>query len=214
MKFEKQITPSCEITNASVLMKAGLLFWLALFVVACGDNQGMSPADESAATSTDTYRYYEDIALFYDRSESEVYFLLYNHPPSERVQASQIELLGQYEDPARLEIRDGDNDAIREIFLDQEVYGLGVIDGASSVKAILERSEDGEYTLPSSMNSGAIGCNCIEKGATIPDNCDHGGEGAKSCSARDATPLREAACSVYCRAETHLACCTAEERLD
>lgn len=163
---------------------------------------------QTRSLSSDSYEYYNNVALFHDHSDSAVYFLRYDRLPSSRIQLDKIEVLGKYDNPVRLEIKDNKTNTIHQIGFTTDIYGIGFIDGASSVQAILDPVVGGGFTLPEVMDGEAIACNCFET-TDIPDNCDHGGTGSTSCSVTESTPLYEVSCSVSCGGGT-VACCTAD----
>ena len=99
-------------------------------------------AVQTRPSSSDSYKYYSNVALFYDQSDSEVYFLRYDSLPSTQIQLDEIEVLGKYDNPVRLEIKDLKTNTTHQIGLSTDIYGIGLIDGASSVQAILEGVTD------------------------------------------------------------------------
>jgi hypothetical protein len=208
--------------NLLAAAKAGFILLLLVFMGCEESNEPLPPqsmdsgtkAEEVKASSTDLYRYYDNVALFYDQSEAVVYYLLYDAIPSGQIQADDIEIVGKYDNPTRLKVRDIKSGTVHEHTLSANIYGIGLADGASSVDAILEQTQGGGYVLPDVIDgTEGIACNCFASGETLPDNCDHGGAGSSGCSVTESTPLYEISCSVDCNG-SHIACCTADADWD
>lgn len=208
--------------NFLAAAKVGFILLLLVFMGCDNNNEPLPPenldseakAIETRTSSADLYRYYDNVALFYDQSENVVYYLLYDAIPSGQIQADDIEVVGKYDNPARLKVRDIKSGTVHEHTLSADVYGIGLADGASSIEAILEQNQGGGYVLPDVIDgTEGIVCNCFESGETLPDNCDQGGAGASACSVKESTPRYEVSCSVDCY-NFHIACCTADANWD
>ncbi|NBC08937.1 MAG: hypothetical protein GVY26_17230 [Bacteroidetes bacterium] len=216
-----KVSPNRAVVRAGHLLAAAKFGFILLLLVFMGcekNNQPLSPesqdseakAIETRTSSTDLYRYYDNVALFYDQSEAVVYYLLYDAIPSDQIQANNIEVVGKYDNPVKLKVRDIKSGTVYEHTLSADIYGIGLADGASSVEAILEQTQGGGYVLPDVIDgTEVIVCNCFESGETLPDNCDHGGAGSSGCSVTESTPMYEISCSVDCNS-SHVACCTAD----
>ncbi len=192
-----------------------LVTLICSYLLSCSDLSEISYKDVADTSSvrgksanTDLYSYYDDLAIFFDTSESRIYYILYSAPKSSQF-ADEIEVLGLSENQLKLSIRDIESVSIVTYSLGGKIYGVGWTEGSQALQNILDPDGDEILETPTDNPGDEIVCNCFSESAPMPSNCDHGGEGATSCSVEEATPLYTIACSVSC-GTGYIACCTAD----
>lgn len=162
---------------------------------------------EPRNTSSDDFIFYDSLGLFWDASESVIYFLKFNSLPSNSLgEVIEFESYNDSTDPQLVIKTNLSTSAVYDTFtFSQNIYGIGTLSGNDAIDMYMNE-ENGTYTFPDQPEVQEVACDCFRQETVPPENCQHGGRGTSGCSASDSGPLYDKSCSVKCKSG-YYACC-------